>query len=545
MIVEEVGRGPVTLETEHFVAQGGEGSVYARDGVAYKLYHDPTRALPEGKLHALGVLDPTHIVRPERLLVKDGAVVGYAMRFVADGRPLAPLFTPAFRRRNGIETATIVRLVAAMRATVAHAHAHAALVVDLNELNTLVGADFAEPFFIDVDSWQVPGYPATALLDPVRDRHAATFCPGTDWFSWAVVTFQLWVGVHPYKGKHPTLGTLDARMLADASVFDPAVKVPAACPPVEVIPAPLRAWYQAVFQARHRDPPPPVGGASAWVPVTRPLSAGEHLRVAVMQTYDGQVRAFAARFGVRVAVTARSIWVDAHRVAPAPVGCLGLAFDPRGRPVVAALLDGQVTAWCEGPVRGAVAADALVGHAGHLHARIGDRVVELQIRGSALVSRTVARVLPRASALFPGVVVQHLLGAAWVTLLPAGRQVRVPALDGWRVLDACHTAGVLTVVGARGGRYARLTLRFDAAGHDLSLDPEVDRPQINLTVLDRGVVVRLEDDDALSLFPTARGATGARRVIDDALGADLELHTCDGGLVAVRGDTLLRLSLAG
>ena len=32
------------------------------------------------------------------------------------------------------------------------------------------------------------------------------------WFAFAVVTFQLFTGIHPYKGKHPSVLDLDARM---------------------------------------------------------------------------------------------------------------------------------------------------------------------------------------------------------------------------------------------------------------------------------------------------------------------------------------------
>ncbi len=539
----EVGRGPVELDQTHFVAQGGEGAVYCRDGVAYKVFHDAARALPQGKLRLLAALDAPTVVRPERLLLRDGAPVGYAMRWIPDARPLAPYFTPAFRRRHGVTPEAVAALVESMRRTVAHAHARGALVVDLNDLNCLVPPSHDRACFIDVDSWQVPGYPATALLDTVRDRHATAFHEGSDWFSWAVVTFQLWLGVHPYRGKHPTLATLEDRMRADASVFDPAVTLPPACPPLDAVPARLRAWYEAVFERRHRDPPPAEGGALV-VAALRPLRSGQHLVITPLRTYDGPVRAFGSAYGVAVAVTDRGVWLDAHRVGPAPAGQPAVGFDRQGRPVVAALHDGRVTAWQHGEVRGGVAARALVGHAGHLHALVGDRVVELEVRAGTLLGRPVARVLPRAAQLFPGVAIQHLLGAAWITLLPSGRQVRVPELDGHRVLDAAHAGGALVVLAARGGAWHRFTVRV-GADLDVQIDADVERPEVNVAVLDRGVLVRLDDDDALTLLPAAAHAHGQRRVADPALGADLALATHDGGLVALRGDALLGLALRG
>ena len=58
-------------------------------------------------------------------------------------------------------------------------------------------------------------------MDSVRDRHAAGWNEGTDWFSFALVSFQMFVGIHPYKGKHPALKTLDERMAQNVSVLHP------------------------------------------------------------------------------------------------------------------------------------------------------------------------------------------------------------------------------------------------------------------------------------------------------------------------------------
>lgn len=57
--------------------------------------------------------------------------------------------------------------------------------VDLNELNVLVGSSFVEPFMIETDSYQTPSYRATAIMDSIRDRLVPTgqFALLTDWFS--------------------------------------------------------------------------------------------------------------------------------------------------------------------------------------------------------------------------------------------------------------------------------------------------------------------------------------------------------------------------
>src|SRR5687767_8681336 len=92
------GQGSVRLSQADFVAQGGEGSVYARGDRAFKVYSDPAAMIPPAKIRELSVLTDDRIVRPrEVLLDAKNHPVGYTMRRVPDAVPLCRLFTRAFR----------------------------------------------------------------------------------------------------------------------------------------------------------------------------------------------------------------------------------------------------------------------------------------------------------------------------------------------------------------------------------------------------------------------------------------------------------------
>lgn len=53
MKVTVQGQGQVTLLQSDFVAAGGEGSIYCKGTTAYKIYADPKRMLPLGKMTEL------------------------------------------------------------------------------------------------------------------------------------------------------------------------------------------------------------------------------------------------------------------------------------------------------------------------------------------------------------------------------------------------------------------------------------------------------------------------------------------------------------
>ena len=254
-------KGWVTLESRHLIAAGGEGTVYGRDGDAFKVYHQP-RNLAD-KLRLLKGLNHPGIIAPRGLLKNErGRCVGYWMRRET-GEALPNLFANAWRQANAFGAAETEATVAAMREVVAFAHGRGALMVDANEFNWLVpglhgNQPQPRPVAIDVDSWQIGPYPGSALMPSIKDWQASGFSENTDWFAWGVVTFQLFTGIHPFKGTHPGYGRgdLETRMRANASIFDAGVRLNAAVRDPAVIPAGLLAWYQAVFRDGARCPPP-------------------------------------------------------------------------------------------------------------------------------------------------------------------------------------------------------------------------------------------------------------------------------------------------
>ena len=247
----------IRLGKSCFVAQGGEGSVYAKDGVAYKIYSDPKKMISESKINELSKLTLKNIIKPLDIITSNRKPVGYTMKFLRNTFPLCQVFTKSFRTRHNIQQDTILNLVYKLRDLVEHVHSKKILIVDLNEMNFLVGNKFKTPYAIDVDSYQTQSFSATAIMESIRDRHCnGKFTQGSDWFSFAILSFQLFVGIHPYKGKHPTVKTMDERMKLNISVLNKNVRIPKACQDLSVIPDKFMKWFKMVLEDGERIPPP-------------------------------------------------------------------------------------------------------------------------------------------------------------------------------------------------------------------------------------------------------------------------------------------------
>lgn len=553
------GHGAVNLTQRHFVATGGQASVYVKDGTAYKIYTDPKDAIPDAKFSALSAIKDAAVIKPESLLLNErDTPIGYTMRAVADNYSLCQLFTRTFRDRNKVTQDDIVALAEKLQGHIGNVHRAGILIVDLNELNILVPHSFDDTFLIDVDSYQTKGYPATVIMPSVRDHsvRAKDFSPLSDWFSYAVLAFQLFVGAHPYKGVHPPSSSvpkddqLAHRMTNNISAFRPDVRLPKCCYPFDAIPRAFRDWLVAVLDQGKRLPPPSLLGAPVAVIAAQAapfvVSSG-HLTITEAWSYEGwRVLGYEESGGASLALMTRPtdggmqitaggrvLWNFQH----APTSKTLIGFTPKlNRPIALDLVGGRLSFHdLERKTHELLEfrADELAKSGGRFYIRSGGQVLELEfaeLQSKTIVtaSHVVASVMERASTLYEGCSIQNMLGAVFVSLFPrskAGYQVRVPELDTYKVVDAKFDGGVLMVVGAKAGRYDRLIFRFDDefTSHDLRTVPDVTPSGLNFVTLDSGVCVSITEDEKIEAFSARKGATGSKLVEDASIGNDMRL----------------------
>ena len=555
------GGGEVRLGASDFVARGGEGSIYVKGSTAYKIYNDPASAIPPAKIQELSALALPNIVRPLSLLLDaKNRPAGYSMRAVGRSYALCQLFPKAFRRRNNLGPDSALRLVRRLREGVSHVHDRGILIVDLNEMNFLVSGDFSEIFFIDVDSYQTPSHAATVLMESVRDRHARAFTTGSDWFSFAVVSFQTFVGIHPYKGTYPPLQNLpdqatklDARMRANVSVLRPGVSVPASCLPFSVIPPAYLDWYRAVFEEGKRVPPP--DGAHVTLatagPGAPPAVGSRHFELTELTEFDAEI----IHHDGPVTVTRQSIYFDGERFAK-PLADVTVAATPRLRRPVAAYMDGAAPRFRD--LAGSrdlalgIGCEEIMQCGGQFYVRQSESVFAVEfveLRDRILLGvKPVANVMIKSTRMFEGLAIQNLLGAYYASIpSPRGacRQVRLPELDGYRIIDARLYRNVLVAVGARGGRYDKLVFRFDDdfGAYDSRALPGVPSTDINFTVLDGGVVLHAADEGTLEVFSRFKNSADVKTFQDPSIGGDDRLFHSGRQALIARGRKLYKFTM--
>lgn len=565
----------VTLTQREYVAAGGEGTIYTKGGIAYKIYHDPAHMLPIGKIQELSAIQDPRIIRPQQIILDDkGRAIGYTTKFVDNAYTLCQTFPKDFRSRAGMTQDIIEDLVRKFREGVENVHKAGILIVDLNEMNFLVDQGFKDIYFIDVDSYQTSHYPALALMESIRDWSVQghQWTELSDWYSFGIVSFQMFTGIHPFKGKYhgshqeyinkiPTDAIDDSfavtrrRMQNNISVFDPDVRVPGAAFPVSVIPAAYRAWYEAMFKNGVRcAPPTDFTAAIILTPVIKAMSGTNQLDIMEIGEYEGLIRGFWSDGNQLTVVTDKTVYLDKTPVCPAPRSLVGVVYTPKASRAI--LVEGtnppklhNLTDRVDIPLT-MTSLGSMV-HDDRLYMRGREYVQEVILTdlGTQVIASTkeTAQTLEHATKMFPGVVIQNLLGSTYVSVLIASgsaSQVKLPELDGYRILDAKYEGGILMIIGEKKGQYDRLVIRFGGPSlYDAREVKDIQPTGLNFTVLDSGVCVCLDEEEKLELFSVRPGSMNIKTVDDPALSGDMHLGKIGGQVVFSKGNKIYRMKM--
>lgn len=562
------GRGPLALRETDYVTSGGEGAIYRSGHTIIKIYADPAKMARDGmpeKIKALAHLQRVGIVAPEGLAIDENRnPVGFYMPFVA-GEPMSRVFVSDYRVRTGFADKDAVNLAADMHSIVEYAHSKQALLVDANELNWLVhftkGAAPAAAV-IDVDSWAIGRWPATVIMPSIRDWNAKSFTAATDWFAWGIVSFQVFTGIHPFKGRIDGYkpGDLVQRMKDNASVFDKRARMPLAVRDFACIPGPLLDWYQATFQQGNRSGLPPPSPLLTG----RPAKAAQVMRAVTMAA--GGALVFEKLFE-RAGDPAVRVWANgAVRLASDDVvdletgATIGWALTPECE--VIKTKEGWLVADCR---PGQPAEVLFVGarsrstqtlalkikrlfRAGERLFAITDReMVEIEVRDLGKPVVTFGKrwpIMVNSTTWLDDVAVLDALGAAFI-VLPHGdgvHQIRAPQLDGAKI-----------IAGKAGGRFAAftaLTKSGDYRKFEFTFDKTfttyqawtglADISELNMGILPRGVVGTITTDFELNIVVPTTGTvnkicdTGVHTAMKLANWGEKLVYTLDGAVWQLR-----------
>lgn len=551
LTVELEGKGNATLSSSNHLATGGEASVYKHGSTIVKVYLDADKMSRDGMIDKVKLLMPLKtdvIIAPEGVVYekKGHKPVGFYLDFV-QGEPMTRVITSAFWKRTPFTVDLANIAVEKMRSAVDFAHNKNAVLVDANEFNWLLtlGGD-PIPRVIDVDSWAIGKWGASVIMPSIRDHQNKTFDAKSDWFSWAVVTFMMYTGTHPYKGTLDgyTSAEWEKRMKDNASVFAPGVRLNAAVRDFNTIPNALRGWYEAVFQKGERTvPPSPFDTTGVQkAAVIRHISVGIATGALVFDKLFDTLPVL--RTWPCGAVLVRSgkdlqVWDTSRnkRLFDVPPYMKDTEVIRVDDGFVLAILDGDSPRFFFADESGSPPVQLNLALSGHSLFRYNNRLflateinlVELKYMKMAkpiiAVKQNISILSPQAVQWFDGVGVEKAFTATFV-LTPMRDDecatVRVPELDGLTVIDAKAGKRFVSFLAEdKLGNIQKIELMFDVNHTKYTVwKGSSDSHDLNMSCLPKGVCATIIKDGELIIFVPAGNV---RKVQDKFISSSMEL----------------------
>jgi len=558
--------GIITLTDRQYKASGGEASIYVANGMAYKLYHDPTKKqLPAQKMKELATIKNTQIVIPQELIYdpKDGSPLGYTTKFVDGVEPLVKLFTRTFKDNNNVSFQMINKLVKQIQLIVSDVHNAKCLIVDLNELNVLADIKPTDivPWFIDTDSYSTPSFKATAIMDSVRDRRVTKFDKAgqmhyypdemSDWFSFAVIAFNLYCNIHPFRGSHSNYKPRDkAKQMDDGiSIFHPGVRVPPSTNDFKVIPSRHLDWFKLIFLNNDRCAPPiPDSSVPMLVPTQVVTITGtDKITVEEIHTYADNIIDVFSIMGVYYIATKKHIYASKKEIGTHNSKKVLLCASSDGTPIIARQDNSNKIIFQSLTVAdpiGTATSNNMFSRNNSIYTLSHGKLVENSFTsfGNKTIHRAneIENVSTTSATMYEGCVIQDLLGKMFLTLpykLGSCFSKPIPQLNGYRVVGAKSDKTVTVILGEKNGKYDRFIIIFDKSytNFEVRKVDDVAYDTINFCVMDNGLCVLLASPTELELFSTA---SKYETLTNPPFDSTMKLLATSDGIFFINGNSL-------
>ena len=517
------GKGKVTLTQNEFIASGGEGTIFGKDDIIYKIYHSSQKMIPVAKIDELQVLSDPNILKPlDVLLDKRNNPIGFTMRWIKDAIALAKLFSNDFRKRNGVTNTSTVDLVENIKKTTESIHNYNCLIIDGNPFNYMTDSKkFIIPYFIDVGTYQTPHFPATAIMLTIKDWHTKIFSETTDWFSFAIVSFQLFCGIHPYRGRHPgyKMDELERRMKDNISVLNPKTSVPPSVRDFSCIPDRYFKWYFTLFEKGERTGPPSLPGTISIVPTKIiTIQSTDSFKITLLREFDSDILYYQNIFNNEIVKTEGRPNLHINKTSYHVTHDTEVVFTERTETPVLIKIENQQIKFKSLHTQKTIQ---------NLNFKCADKMVinnKLFVLGNGsltevsfyetdnIIIPTVSKqtqwyIMPLSSEMFSGMIYEDVLGKPFVVIPIVENKTlcivrQIIELEKCRIIDAKHDNGVCIIIGHNGSEYIRFVLRFDKNfnNYNCRTTKNITYYNTNFVTLDNGVVISIVEDGILEVF---------------------------------------------
>jgi hypothetical protein len=512
MKIQLKGKHSLQLNQNNFIAKGGEGEIYGKGSLIYKIYLDPKKMISLAKIKELNEIKEKNVLKPKDIVLSQkNNPIGFTMDWVKDTYPLCKLFTNAFRNKNNIIPETINELIENMRDTIFKIHESQCLIVDGNEFNYLVDNTFKTPYFIDVDSYQTRSFPATAIMPSIVDYHTKKFSKLSDWYSFAIVSCQLFVGIHPFKGTHSNYKKrdLEKRMRDNVSIFNKETALPPSVRSFDLIPNNWQDWFINLFEKGVRELPPTSMKELIKVAVKKTIiKSTDNLIIRLIKEFESKILYYKNIGFDTLIKTKKDIYINKYTFL-SQVDTELIMIEKNNTPVLFKIEHNNlVTKYRNFIISHNIKCQKKLIIDNQLFIINGNKfshIIIKEVNNNLLlgIGKT-WNIMENSKEVFGNIIFQSILGKSFL-FIPLNEKIciniQIPELEDCKIINMKYIDKVCIGVFFKDNEYKRFTIIFNEDHIKYSYSEiETDFYDVNFTVLPNGITISIIDEHKMQIF---------------------------------------------
>lgn len=551
IILEKIGK--VQINDSNFIAEGGEAKVYKINQFAAKIYHNVKKSISDKKINELKLINDDNVLYPlGNVFDLNNNLVGFYMKHIKNAEPLCKLFTKSYKKKQNISFNDVVEIIKSMQCSVNNIHKANCLVGDMNELNILVKDK--QPTFIDVDSYKTTSFPCSAIAESIRDRTVpfGTFTKETDWYAFAILIFQLYIGIHPYKGKHPDYKISDwqKRMEDGISVFEQGVRLPPVCNSFSVIPPNHLNWLKEIFVNKERSCPPLLDGS---IPIqiktmVVKIDGNDKFDIEIIEKTDKTILNVFDVFGIKYFLTNNGVFSNKKLIDENKEKAKIYVVGHNGFGYIVKYKNKQLKIYKDNVCLFEIVADKVNVRKNEVYFISNDNLYYVEI--TELATKTIispqlrTQVFVDTAEFYHGVIHQQLPSyqSIYIPFPNKVIQTKIKEFDKYRIIDMKMKQNICVAVGEKQNKYSLFVLIFnkDYSKYDCKILEDVDYIGINFTVLDNGVCIMYSKTNELHIF---KDINKVKIIEDTPIDSSMMLKSFNNNVFVFTDNELLKISL--
>lgn len=493
------GGKAIDIDQSDFIASGGEGAIYGKGDNIYKIYTDMKKVISQGKIDELSQIGFDNVNIPLELIRdNNGNNIGYLSKWIKNAEPLCRYFISSYQKKTGID---IMKVVGKKQDTIERIHKKKCLLVDGNEFNYLIKNDI--PFFIDVANYSTQSYGSSVMLPAVRDwLYKDIVDELSDWFSFAIVIFQLFTGIHPFKGKCNKNYSLEERIKNRLSVLSKSIIPPRSMRPISCIPKEYRNWFIEIFNSDNRKYPPKIAGGKYIIKINTDISDSV-IKYVLLKEYDEEILCHIHINGIRIVKTKSFIYYNSRRIktdSDEEVLLLGYQYVPvfvsksNDRLILRSpdLEINKIDIVCE---------DFFI-YKNNLFIKSNNNIINIifSLKKKIIIGIGLKwKIMPYSTRFYSNCVVQNMIGARFI-MIPDGNKLylinKLPFLKDHKIISCKYYDRFLYILSFHDNNYHRIIVKFNKNfdSYDLLINKNITDRELNFTVLNNGICIYKTED---------------------------------------------------